>query len=922
MREILALAAGSPGVAMERHTEAVAVWAGGDFDATRELARELAVLLQQDVWSGRFQRSERWKRQIIARRFLLDEAINSGTKFVDAAVEQPSLKTWVPVSRMTSETRGAGYPIPTWSASPGQARHVAGHDHDYLYFSSPLTGEFSVEADLATFEFRDIHLAFGNYWAGSSSERNSVVNASFRYDGAALPIEPPLTRMFDSMRVRMIIDPTTRTTITNGRKIYQRQHDVNDDPWMSIHSWWLTNGSVRNLRVLGDPVIPDEVKLITPDLAGWLAYFDESVGRQGSDWFAIDMRRPGVRPDRDSLELFSRLRSDRAGTFSQSLLRYHRPMVEDGTIEYEFFYQPGLSLVHPALDRLSLILNPGSVDVHWVTDGRHDPSTLSPDNLNSEPQNQKHNGPLPFKPNEWNSLALTVRGDTVDVALNGTPVFSRELEPTNLRTFGLFHYADQTEARVRNIRWRGDWPKTLSAPVKQQLASSEVEELLGTADALPLVFEHDFRNGVPSGLFSVVGDKWEENLTQVENGILLTRPTGEYVNYAIVSPVLLSGDFDVTASFEDFVVQTAIDGGESNIQLAVTLDDDRSRECFLFRKVYGVPHGTREQLIQAAIFEKRGGETQFLFFSNPAEESISGRMRLVRSGAKLSYLYSEDESPEFRLIHTETISEADATVKLVVGQHKAGYSQVVWRNLTVRSQSAFGGPEKAAKTVAQLDKERSELPAERAYDFATPKPASGTEQLNGFAIWGHPNATYTSDQQGLTITVPGSDNWQAAGLVPQVALEGDFDISLELDVLHMEPSKLHDESVVLLQAEFNDKRKSNSEVKFSIHHGGDTKAETQQRRIRGDGTFNYQEIVSRPETTARLLRLARRGDVIYQIFQSKPDTPAEVLGAMKMGTDPVPLGLLRALIHTGGDGRNTAIRFKTFRIHAEKIVGG
>lgn len=659
MRQILAMAESAPGLARERHTEAVAVWAGGDFDSTRELARELAVLLQQDVWSGKFQRSERWKRQIIARRFLLDEAIQNGKKSIDEAAEQPSLKTWVPVSRMISETRGAGYPAPIWSATPGEARHVAGHDHDYLYFASPLVGDFSVEADLTTFEYRDIHLGLGSYWAGSSSERNSVVNASFRYDGAAIPIAPPLTRMFESMRVRMIVDQGTRTTLTNGRNIYQRQHGVKDDPWLSIHSWWLTNGAVKNLRVLGDPVIPDEVKLIAPDLAGWVAYFDESVGWQDADWFATTVPPARGETPGDSMELISRHRPDRKGTFSQSLIRYHRPITENGTIEYEFFYQPGQSLVHPALDRLSLILNSTSVDVHWITDGRHDTTSLGPDNLSAEPQHQKHAGALPFKPNAWNSLSLTVRGKTVDVTLNGTLVFSRELEPTNLRTFGLFHYADQTAVRVRNLRWRGDWPKTLPEPLKQELATNDIEELLGDSEALPLVFDHDFRNGVPSGLFSVVGDKWEKNLKQVEHGIQLNRPGGEYVNYAIVSPVLLSGDFDITTSFEDLATQTEIEGGESSIQLAVTLDDDRSRECFLFRKVFGVPPETREQLVQVAIFEKRGGETQFIFFSNPAEESTSGRMRLVRRGSKLSCLYAENESTEFRLIHTAGSSRFD-----------------------------------------------------------------------------------------------------------------------------------------------------------------------------------------------------------------------------------------------------------------------
>jgi hypothetical protein len=325
-------------------------------------------------------------------------------------------------------------------------------------------------------------------------------------------------------------------------------------------------------------------------------------------------------------------------------------------------------------------------------------------------------------------------------------------------------------------------------------------------------------------------------------------------------------------------------------------------------------------MVQAAIFEKRGGETQYLFFINPAEESNAGRLRLIRRGSTLSYLYAENDSTEFRLVHSETISEADATAKLVVGHHKAGFSQVVWKNLTVRAESSFGGQEQTLQSLQELDKERAVLSDLRAYSFATTKPISGTAGLTKFYIWNHPDAKYESDKDGLTVTVPGSENWQAAGLVPKVALSGDFDISLELDVLHMEPSKAQDESVVLLQAEFNDKRKSNSEVKFSIHNGGDKKAETQQRRIRGDGTFNYQEIVSRPETTASLLRLARRGDVIYQIFQAEPDSPPEILGAMKMTADRIPSGFLRTLIHTGGDNRKTVIRFKSLSIRAEKIV--
>ena len=78
------------------------------------------------------------------------------------------------------------------------------------------------------------------------------------------------------------------------------------------------------------------------------------------------------------------------------------------------------------------------------------------------------------------------------------------------------------------------------------------------------------------------------------------------------------------------------------------------------------------------------------------------------------------------------------------------------------------------------------------------------------------------------IDVPGAEQWQAAGLLPRVQFEGDFDISLVLDVLTLEPCAVGNESTVLLQTEFNDARKSVSEVKYSIDSEGNRQAETQR----------------------------------------------------------------------------------------------
>jgi hypothetical protein len=931
LRQLLMLATAHPGREPERDPEAVALWTARCIPTLHETVRDLAILLLEDSRRDEMRRSERWKRHIAACRFLLDTehqaaaTLVTGGEFRVAATagdvakgnEKP-VRTWHPVSREISESRGAGYPVSVWSQQAGRATHIAGHDHDYLYYRSPLKGNFAVEGDLTTHGYRDIHLGLGSYWAGVTFDLISTVSADFRYDEPRRPLNPPMTRMMDAMRVRMEVRDGLRTTFVNGRKVYERPHTKNSDPWLSLHTWWLTNGMASNLRILGQPEIPNEFSLLTPDLAGWAAYFDESVGYTNAHWLARSIPGESAGVEHDPQELLSRKRQDLKDTYCESLLRYHRPMQEDGTIRYSFFYEPGESLVHPVLDRLCFLVNPDGIDLHWITDGRYDATGLAPDNVSRDLKHRRNTGSLPLKEKAWNQLALTLEGDVVHIDVNDVRMFSRPLEPQNLRTFGLFHYADQTQVQVRDLRWKGSWPKTLEAPATQELADTSLEKELGDREALLSILQHDFRNGVPSHMFSFVGVNWEKNSQQLPDGFQITRPGGEYVNYTILSPILLSGDFDVIAEFSGLKTDV-VDGGEGNVQLSVNLDNERASELHFFRKRYVFEGAKSEEVIQPAIFEKRGKETQFSFFSAPAEESTSGRMRTVRRGTNLFWLYAERDSTEFRLIHRETVSDADATVRLAVGHHKTGSTSVVWKSLDIRAESAFGGLRGPLKTLAELDAEKDKLPAKKSWDFRTKTATKGADSLKPFLVWGDQLGKYSADNKGLTIEVPGTDEWQAAGLSAKADLHGDFDASLKVEVVHLEPCAQYNESCVFLVAEFQDIRKSTSETKYAIHSEGDRKAETQLRRVRRGGDFDYQELVSRRSENATLLRLARRGDIVYQIFQSEDQATPEVLGAMKIGTEPVLSGYLRALIHTGGANRKTIIRFKSLQLHAERM---
>ena len=145
--------------------------------------------------------------------------------------------------------------------------------------------------------------------------------------------------------------------------------------------------------------------------------------------------------------------------FPESVVYYQRPFLEDGTVEYEFFYDPDKAHVHPALDRATFLLEPAGVQLHWLTDGSNEKSVVTFDNVAEEPACRRGPAQLPLKAKAWNKVRLAVAGDTVTVVLNDALVYERKIEPTNQRLFGLFHYLDRTEARVRGLTLTGNWPR-------------------------------------------------------------------------------------------------------------------------------------------------------------------------------------------------------------------------------------------------------------------------------------------------------------------------------------------------------------------------------------------------------------------------------------------------------------------------------
>ncbi|MBI3461695.1 MAG: DUF1583 domain-containing protein, partial [Planctomycetes bacterium] len=580
----------------ERWPETLAIAAALPHATTREVAREIVFHLHfRQVRSGADSGSEAWRRQMLALGGLTRHL---ELKSADAAIEHfttpPELRQWRPVSRTTARSRGLGFPRPHFQLVDRRVDAHAAHDLDYLYFQSPLRGNYEVEGDVPAFGWRDTQFSAAGLWVGARYDLKSYARGNFRRALPQRPIEPPLTKPGRMLHYRMVVRDGACTAYVNGRRIHEESLPEHHDPWVAIRFNNNNDSSAENVRITGNPETPDQLLLsATDDLEGWLAYYDhETVIGSQADWRQLGELTAGG-------GIVGSRRLDVAGAFVESLFRYHRPMLENGTIEYDFYYRPGESHCHPALDRLAFLLEPSGVRIHWITDGVNDRTDLAADNAVDERDHRRGPAQLPLQPDAWNHLALTLEGDTVHLVLNGQLIYQRELEPTNQRTFGLFHYADQTEARVRNIIWRGDWPRVLPPVTEQELASPGAAELDRRLPELTAVFHHDFaKDGFPANLFSVVEGDQAENIVPQPDGLHVNRDgkTG-YRNATIAPRLRIEGDFDITARYDQFRA-TVSEAGAGSLILLARLDNDAANECMLYRRAAWRGSDKTDQLFQ------------------------------------------------------------------------------------------------------------------------------------------------------------------------------------------------------------------------------------------------------------------------------------------------------------------------------------
>ena len=437
----------------------------------------------------------------------------------------PDLKTWHWVTRTHSWSNGVGMPPGHIQRSDRTVNVLAKMDDELLLFTSPVRGNYTLECLCTCFGWKEIHPLINGGWITPVWHHESVQTGELLRIDPEIALQPKLSRVDNWVRYRVDVRDGVCSRYLNSRLISRTEIPKEHDPWIAIRNLSSGVGSIRDVRITGEPIVPNEVRLSElrtrasettdklavvvnesnslsqrpiSDLPGWITWHEDPWTPDKQSW-KLEQDSSGV------TQIVGRHRPELSGTGAERMLRYIWPLVWNSEVSYEFYYEAGKAIVHPSLGRRAFLIDGGAVRTHDTTNGVWENSGLDPHHQ-AAPGGHVEVENLPFKSGEWNRMTVQINGDVLRLRLNDVLIYESEIAATNDRSFGLFYYCDQTEARIRNIVLKGDWPKSVPPVAEQELRGTDTDTLDREREALAESFEFDFAKATEVQRKTTFGD--------------------------------------------------------------------------------------------------------------------------------------------------------------------------------------------------------------------------------------------------------------------------------------------------------------------------------------------------------------------------------------------------------------------------------
>src|SRR5262249_4511757 len=142
----------------------------------------------------------------------------------------------------------------------------------------PLRGNFEISGEVGPCGGREAHLVYGGLCLDLKRDLTNYDTISFLGRLRSGTLEPPLAPLGEWYRLRLGVQDGTWHVYINDRKICEEPLPAQADPWLLLHADQPAAAACRNLKLTGQPTVPDILALTAlPDLTGWRAYYDEKL---------------------------------------------------------------------------------------------------------------------------------------------------------------------------------------------------------------------------------------------------------------------------------------------------------------------------------------------------------------------------------------------------------------------------------------------------------------------------------------------------------------------------------------------------------------------------------------------------------------------------------------------------------------------
>ncbi|QDT12935.1 DUF1583 domain-containing protein [Planctomycetes bacterium K23_9] len=911
-------AAMSSAETVQRHRDAVLLCL---HRSKESLPTALAAISHSQKLVASFARNDNvtaWHQHLKSTAAALREFVD--VKKFGVAPGERSDSQWHSAPRSRAWEHGSGFPASQWMFADDRAYSVASHGEDFLFFAVPLEGDYDVESNVSSFGWKDTQIMTAGTWTGLIYDLKRVAYGNASFQQGFSPINPPLTDLSGHSTVhhRVTIRNKKLTAYFSGRRAYVQnltlgQGDTRINPWIAVRSSPKHDGEAVDVRITGGR-IPNTVSLSEVDnLPGWFEHFTLPSKSTLVDWRQYRQPRDLSRDQPQNETTFEIVGPQNTSLprecFNESMLKYARPMIEDGEIEYEFWYQPSQFMVNPAIGRTCFVIRPSGLTVHPLSDGKYDQIGSRPGGGESIPVRPA------LVPNAWNRVALRLDGDNLQLRLNEDLLHTHVLSPDANRQFALFHYNDQTTARVRAIKWTGDWPKSLPSMQEQSLAALDPvlhsTDLAQKGQAFILPIQTD---SFASGRLNLFSGDMIEHFHPDADGITVTRPNArEYCEARMTPNVDVSGDFDVTVGFDSLSAES-IDSPLACASLEVDAVDSVQEQASLRLKF----EADGSQVFQCTSTKVVDGERRTEYFGGQPNDANAGQMRLSRRGDQIFYLFAENDSQQFRIIGRRQFTTVPILNKGIrFGMQMLGNTGSItsrFKSLEVRADQVGGfALENQNAKLAKLNDARLRFDRAVSVDYK-----KQTMRPSDFYSWGSVGPWKSSDG-GLPVQHVGTDDWNSSGVAFRPSVNGDFDIEISFDSVDLGVPKPGQHSRLFLQIQLEDPGQSQINTLLTHKSKGGLIVQTQTRVADERGAKIYSDAQHIDGTDIRRLRLARQGKTIFCLAGTNDPKTDTVLTSLPLGDAPIRRNAIRALVHTGGSGPTSNILFKTFDIRGEQF---